>query len=244
MIPVTYLDKIRGVLDHLETTQIQAVDKAADLIVQAWKNRGVVYCHMLGHGIEGDSIERAGGLVSVKRFSYSINVSAPAPDCLKAERADPDRDLQRVRDAVSIANLREHDVMLVSSVSGRNREPIEIALACRERKASVISMSSIEYSSNVESLHPSGKKLCEVSDVNIDVGAPYGDAAVNIPGIDVPVMPVSGVSMACCAWMIWGRAMEKAAAAGDPPSVFMSHNREGGPEYNGKSKTRYNERGY
>ncbi len=244
MTPSNYLDTVRKILDHLEKTQMQAVEQAADFVVNAWNHCGVIYCHQLGHGIEGDSIHRAGGLVSVKRFTYSINVNSPVPECRKGDHADPDEDLKIVRSAVAASNIREHDVMLLSSVSGRNRGPIELALACRERKARVISFSSLDYTAKVKSLHPSGKKLCEVSDVNIDIGAPYGDAAVEIPGIDVAVIPVSGVSMACCAWMIWGRAMEKAAADGRPPSVLISHNRDGGPEYNEKSIKLYEQRGY
>ena len=244
MIPVAYLNKVREVLRHLEKTQLDAVERASDFIIAAWKTGGVIYCHKFGHGIEGDSIYRAGGLASVKRFSYALSVEDPVPERRKGRKSDPDRDLRIIRSAVENSNLEKGDVMLVSSVSGRNREPIELALACRDRGVRVISFSSLSYAKRAKSLHPSAQSLHEVSDVNIDIGAPYGDAAVDVPGIDVKVMPVSGVSMACCAWMIWGRAMEKAAAAGDPPSVLISHNREGGPEYNEKSMKRYNERGY
>ena len=80
--------------------------------------------------------------------------------------------------------------------------------------------------------------------MNIDIGAPYGDAAVSVPGIDVDVMPVSGVAMSASAWLVWGRAMEIMAADGDPPSVLMSVNRDGGPEYNKASKKQFAERGY
>ncbi len=244
MIPVKYLNKVRGILEHLETTQLEAVDAAADFIVNAWDCGGVIYCHKFGHGIEGDSRSRAGGLVSVKSFDCLLRIRDAVPECLEKKRHDPERDLKEIRAAISLSKLRENDVLFLSSVSGRNRGKVEMALACRDKGVRTVSFSSLAYSSRVESEHPSGKKLCEVSDVNIDIGAPYGDAAVDIPGIEVKVMPVSGVSMACSAWMIWGRAMEKAAADGKPPSVLISHNSEGGPEYNEKSKKIYEKRGY
>ncbi len=244
MVPITYLNKVRSLLDHLEKTQLDAVNQAADFVVEAWRTGGVIYCHKFGHGIEGDSIFRAGGLASVKRFHYSFDVESPVPGCRKGQDIDPDLDLKRARMAIGLSNLREHDVMLLSSVSGRNREPVELALACRERKVRVITFSSIAYSSKVKPLHPSGKSLCEAGDINIDIGVPYGDAAVSITGIDTEVMPLSGVAMACSAWMLWGRAMEKAAASGNPPSVLVSQNRDGGAEHNERSMKQYEERGF
>jgi len=107
-----------------------------------------------------------------------------------------------------------------------------------------IGFSATEYAKNVTSLHPSGKKLPEVVDVAVDIGAPYGDAAVDIPGYDHPLLPVSGVSMGVIGHMIFGRTMEKMAAAGNPATVFMSFNREGGPEAYKKALEQYEARGY
>ena len=81
-------------------------------------------------------------------------------------------------------------------------------------------------------------------DVAVDRGAPYGDAAVDIPGYDHKLLPVSGVSMGVIGHMIFGRVMEKMAAAGNPPTVLMSFNREGGPEAYKKAVEQYETRGY
>ena len=45
-------------------------------------------------------------------------------------------------------------------------------------------------------------------------------------------------------WMIWGLVMEKMAAAGNAASVYISHNREGGPAFNDRMKAQYQKRGY
>jgi uncharacterized phosphosugar-binding protein len=55
---------------------------------------------------------------------------------------------------------------------------------------------------------------------------------------------MSGLGMLVAGWMIWGSVMEKMAAAGTPASVYISHNRDGGPAFNEKSRARYNEKGY
>ena len=100
------------------------------------------------------------------------------------------------------------------------------------------------YTGQVDSDHPSRKRLHDVVDVTIDNGAPYGDAAVDIPGFDFKLLSVSGVSMITAGWMIWGMVIDEMTRAGNPPTVFMSHNREGGPEYYKNAIAQYNERGY
>ncbi len=108
----------------------------------------------------------------------------------------------------------------------------------------MIGFTSMAYTQKVVSLHPSGKRLFEVVDVAVDCGAPYGDAGVSIPGYDVDLIPLSGLGMLAAGWMIWGTVMEKMAAAGTPASVYVSHNRDGGPEFNEKQRSRYHSRGY
>ncbi len=246
MVPKEYLNKVRGILDHLESSQLPAVDQAAAMVVHAFQNRGAVYCWTLGHGVEGDSLHRAGGLVGVQRFAFSFHLQDKVPKCRAEERRREaaDRDLERIRFAVKSSNLRAGDVMLLASVSGKNRPAVELALSCRALGMKVIGFTAMAYTAKVKSLHPSGKNLFEACDVTVDIGAPYGDAAITIPGIEVEVMPISGVAMATSAWLIWGRVMELMTAAGDPPSVLMSGNREGGPEYNQKSIRQFEERGY
>lgn len=247
MTSIEYPRKIREILDHLVQTQLPAVEKAADLVAESLAHGGVVYCSEIGHGIQGDFINRAGGMFAIKPFTFNFNVHAPEPGSRKpspAASAHADRELESVRLAVKSANLRPGDVMVVASVSGRNSKPIELALACREKGLKVIGFTSLAYTAKIKSLHPSGKKLCDAVDVVIDNGAPYGDAAVDIAGFTAKLLPVSGVSMAVIGWMIWGRVMEKMAAAGNPPTVAISVNREGGQEHYDKNLALYNSKGF
>jgi uncharacterized phosphosugar-binding protein len=246
VVPLKYLDAVRGILDHLAETQLPAVEEAADLVIASITNGGALYCSEIGHGNQGDFLGRAGGLAVIQPFSFGLNVNSPIAECRK-DRPRPetiDVDAETIRLALRSGNLRAGDVLLVSSVSGKSRRTVELAIACREMGVKVIGFTSMEYTSKVESQHPSGKKLSEVVDIVIDIGAPYGDAAVDVPGYDFKLLPVSGVAMICSGWMILGRVMEKMAESGDPPSVFMSINREGGPEYYQKSIAEYQRRGY
>lgn len=246
MVPQLYLKQVRGILDHLEQTQMPALEKAAGLIVQALTHKSMVYCSELGHGIQGDLIGRAGGLAVIQPFNYTVNVNSPVPRCYQ-NRPRPDtweQDLETVRFAVQSSNLRSGDVMLVSSVSGKNRGPIELALACKAKGIRVIGLTSMAYTKTVAALHPSGKRLFEVVDVVIDIGAPVGDAAVDVPGYDIKVIPVSGLAMDVASWMMLGRVMEIMAGQGQPLTVFASINREGGPERYVQSKEQYETRGF
>ncbi len=107
-----------------------------------------------------------------------------------------------------------------------------------------IGLTSLQYSAEAPSLHSCGKSLCDVVDVAVDIGAPYGDASTTLPGIDVAVLPVSGVGFAVAGWMVWETVMARMAADGDAPTVIMSVNREGGQAYYEEARRRYNERGY
>lgn len=246
MVTLEYLKTVRGVLDHLERTQLAAVDMAAGLVVDALRNGGAVFCSDIGHDNQSDFINRAGGLAAVRLFKVHLALTDAVARCRRDRpRADGGNlECEAIRVAVNGGQLRPGDVMLIGSVSGSNPRPVELALACRDLGVRVVAFTSMEYTSRVSSKHASGKRLCEVADVVLDNGAPFGDAAVRVPGIDIDVLPVSGVAMTVCGWLIWGRVMERMAAEGGPPSVFMSVNRPDGRDYTDRSRARYEERGY
>lgn len=259
---MNYPEAVRAVLTHLETTQVQNIECAAAMVIRALREGGAVFCSEVGHGIQGDFLNRAGGLAALQPLTFGFSLHDPVAACradrprqddpnqarsagVPAGRADlPNREIEVVRLALRSGNLRSGDVVIVGSVSGRNVRPVEIALTCREIGAHTIGLTSLAYTREVTSLHPSGKRLCDAADVVVDIGAPYGDAAVAIPGMDVQVLPVSGVGFSVAGWMIWERVMAQMAGEGDPPTVFMSVNREGGQAYYENARRRYNERGY
>jgi len=243
--PQRYFDAAQALLGHLQKTQLGAIGAAADAVVHALQHGGTIYCSELGHGLQGDFIHRAGGLHAVQAFTYSSSVQAPGPACRKQPGAEEnDRDLAKVRFAVQQSGLRAGDVMVLGSVSGRNRAPIELALACRDLGMKTIGLTALAYTRKIVSLHPSGKRLAEAVDIAIDIGAPFGDAGVQVPGYDHELIPLSGLGTVTTGWLLWGMVMEKMAAAGTPASVYQSHNRPGGPEYNEAAKQRYNQQGY
>lgn len=241
-----YLQAVRRILEHIETTQLPAVERAAELVATSLLNGGAIFCGDVGHGNEGDFLNRAGGLAALQKFSFGLHLHEPIARCLADRpREEPfDREAETVRFALRASQLRRGDVLVLSSVSGKNVRPIELALACAEAGIHTLGLTSLPYTAQVTSLHPSGRKLCDVVSVLLDIGAPYGDAAVTIPGYEIDLLPVSGVSQIVLGHCVWGRAAELAAERGTPLSVFMSLNRDDGRAWYDANMARYQEKGY
>ena len=245
MIALDYLNQVKKITDHYEK-DMDSINKAAEIVANAIKNKKLIYFNGVGHANEQDFLNRAGGLASAKHFNYSFSVNADVPSSRTEGLAKDkkDLDLEAIRLAVKSSNMMAGDIMFMGSVSGKNRGPIELALACREIGMIVIGFTSLDYTKNVESLHPSGKKLCDVCDVVIDNGAPYGDAVCDCAGLDYKVLPISGVSMIIAGWLIMGAAAEKLGLEGNAPTMFMSVNRENGQAIYDNFVKQFNERGY
>jgi len=246
MLAKRYLDTIRDLLDRIGEEQIANIDMAGRMIADCWESGGSVFITEMGHGTASELTNRAGGLMSLRRFHFHMSLDNPIAECMQNRpRSEPiEADLEHIKCAVQTSQLRAGDVVLVGSVSGRNRMPIELAIQCREIGAKVIILTALRYTAEVTSAHPSGRKLLDVGDLVIDICAPYGDASQEVEGLAVKALPVSGIGFIACLWAICGEAIEAMLAKGLTPHVYMSHNREGGPEFNEKSMAEYNKVGY
>jgi len=246
MLAHSYAQAVHEVTTQIETTQMPHIERAAEAVARTLANGGAFWLYGIGHGGEQDLNHRAGGLMAVRIFSFSLHISSPIAECLKGRpRPEPfEADLEQVRFAVKLSEIRSGDVLMLASVSGRNRVPIELALAVQEIGGTVIGITSLKYTAQVESLHPSGKKLCDVADIVIDSCAPFGDACLESEYYPHKVLPISGVAHLVIGWMICAQVIEKMQAMGKTPHVFMSANRPGGPEYNEQALKEYNRLGY
>ncbi len=241
-----YIEAVRTLTRHMEQTQAESIGRGAALISEALLAGQALFCHELGHGLQGDFVQRAGGMAALRRFSFKLDLQDDvAPRLRDRPRAEPvDRVRETVRLALRVSQVRAGDVMLLGSVSGRNVAPVELALACRDAGVRTIGFTSLAYTSRVRSLHPSGLRLADVAEVIIDNGAPCGDAAVSIPGYESEVLPLSGIGTLLAGWLLLGEAMRRMAAAGRPATVFRSVNRENGEAHLRESMARYEEKGY
>ncbi len=245
MVIAQLTEKLHRQIDILAGER-QAVDAAAEIVVAALKSKHMVWLAEIGHMLQHDFLGRAGGLAALRGFSWSFSVNAPTPEALANRPAEQpiDQSQRAARLAVEAGAMRAGDVLILGSVSGKNVVPVELAQAARDKGLKVIAFTCMEYTSQVESLHPSGKRLFECADVVMDLHTPYGDAAVEIPGYDHQVVPFSGISTLTIGWMLWARVMELTGGDAEPPVTFMSVNRAGGREAYEEAVKRWNQRGY
>jgi uncharacterized phosphosugar-binding protein len=75
-------------------------------------------------------------------------------------------------------------------------------------------------------------------DVVLDNGAPYGDAALPLPGGGA-AGAVSSVTAAALAQMIISEVIGRMVDAGEMPPVYLSSNVPGGDEHNNELEARY-----
>jgi len=246
MLAHDYAEAVREVTRRIEGTQMGAIGAAAQAIADALTSGGAFWVHNIGHGGEQELTHRAGGLLATKIFSFTCAVSSPIAECLRGRpRPEPvEPALERIRLAVRTSELRAGDVLMVASVSGRTLGTVELARAASEMGVTVIGLTSLEYTAQIQSDHPSGEKLCDAADIVIDNCAPFGDACLEAQAYEHRVLPISGVAMAVIGWMICAEVIERMTTMGTPPHVFMSVNRPGGREYNAQAEREYNQRGY
>lgn len=237
MLALKLLNSFREQFDKLEKEQLDRIDQAAEAVANSVMNGGAWHVHDTGHIIDRELIHRGGGLMFIRPFSWQFSVNDPLPKC-RRERPPVDPDfsvaLETVRLAVAASGIRKGDVITIGSVSGRSLPQIELALECKRIGCTVIVISSEDYSSQVESRHPSGKRLYECADIFIDNQAPLGDGHMQVEGYDVPVFPLSGINAAMIMWMVVAGVIEKMTAAGKQPQVWKSANIDGGGDRNSR----------
>ena len=117
--------------------------------------RRAFWVHRIGHGGELELHHRAGGLLATNIFSFNCAVSSPIAECLRGRpRPEPvEPVIEQVRLAVRLSELRAGDALMVASVSGRTLQTVELALAARALGVTVIGLTSLEYTAQVESDH-------------------------------------------------------------------------------------------
>jgi uncharacterized phosphosugar-binding protein len=221
-----WISKARSLLDHLESTQMQTIGRAAEWCANAIASDGLV--HLFGSGHSRIPVEemfpRYGsfpGFHPMAELSMTFHTEIVGTNGQRQAMF-----IERIEGLaeVILSNFEfgDHDVMMVFSASGRSAVPIEMAIGARERGMKVIAVTSIYESKAAESLHSSGTRLFENSDLIIDIGTPVGDALVSLEGLETPVGPGSSLVNVAVVNEIKVRTAEILIARGKMPPVLSS----------------------
>jgi uncharacterized phosphosugar-binding protein len=235
-----YVEVISDLLPRVMREQSLQVARAADLITASVRNDGVVHAFGSGHS-EALAMEvagRAGGLVPTNRLALRDIVLFGGEPASVLGAATLERDPTVGRRILDLAPVRDGDVFVIASNSGVNGVIVEMARLVKERGLGLIALTSMEHTRKVPARHPSGQRLCDIADVVLDNGAPYGDAALPLPGGGA-AGAVSSVTAAVLAQMIISEVIGRMVDAGETPPVYLSSNVPGGDEHNNELEARY-----
>ena len=231
-----YWKEVGSVLDHVMSTQADAIERCARIVADSLAKDGMLYVFGCGHShiIGEDLFYRAGGTAAVCAMLDSdlmLHTGAAKSSVYEKMSGLAEPVFERY-------GLTEKDVLLVVSTSGINGVPVEMAMCARDRGIPVIAIVSEAYRQDA-SRHASGKKLHDLADIVLDNGVCHGDAAVQIGDTDMRVGPISTISSCMIAQSIVVQADELLWQRGVTPPVYVSGNIPGGMEKNKDLIRRY-----
>jgi len=224
-----YADVARRAVDRLITTQREAIAEAGRLVAESLANGGVLQAYGTGHSraVALELVGRAGGLIPANQLAIRdlVYYGYTAP----AEILDPllERESGVAARIWALADIRPADVFVIASNSGGNTAVVEMTQLAQARGHRVIAITSRTHAATA-AREPS---LAGLADIVIDNGAPYGDAAVPLPG-DGAFGPLSGLTGVLAANLLVAEVVGRQLAAGRSPAVFQSANTPGGYERN------------
>ncbi len=228
------LDRYNEALDALiakvRTTQRENIIKAGEMIADTVAAGGNIYLSRICHAIENDVIYRGGGPIFYKHFDWSMHVEKNGR---VRDRSDLDTTTWGMAAyALKMSDMRPGDLLMVSSVSGRTANVVDLAFEAKKMGIKVIAFTSMEYTRAVDAVHPSGKRLYEMVDLAMDNCAPAAEAMMDVPGIEAKFAAASGIACDILLWSMTSVAIEKLQEKGLTPGVLKSANFPGGNDYN------------
>jgi uncharacterized phosphosugar-binding protein len=228
-----YFEAAAQALRRVAESQREPIRQAAGLMVDAVVGGRSLFSFGASHSfiLTEELVYRTGGLMLINPiYPHGMNTLV-RPMTLTSR-------LERVpglgAELLAASPAQAGDVLLLASTSGRNAVVIDMALAAREKGLRTIGITSLAYTAGVGSRHPSGRKLAELCEVVLDNGAPYGDAAVAIPGFPQKVGPLSSLTGVAIVNALVAEVVAGLVARGETPPVFMSANLDGGDAFNAR----------
>ncbi len=223
---VTYFDEVQKILDRIRTTQMEALERAAEICAGSIASDGLVHVFGTGHSripVE-EMFPRHGSYPGFHPIvELSLTYHNPVVGANGQRQAMFLEHVEGLGEVI-LRNfvLEPPDVFLIFSNSGVNEVVVEVALGARRRGLPVIAVVSLDHCLHSPIRHSSGKRLPDAADVVIDNGTPGGDALVKIDGLVDPVGPGSTIGHALVANALKVLVAERLTRLGKMPPVLTS----------------------
>lgn len=165
-----------AVMQRVHETQAVAIRRGGQLFADCLEKNGVIQTYGTGHSraFAMELAGRAGGLVPVNRIDLLDLARRAGWPLERAASPEIERDLEAGQTILSCYPIEPQDVFIISSNSGVNVAIVEVALLAKKHGHTLVAVTALEHARQVESRHPSGKKLYELADVVIDNCGPFG----------------------------------------------------------------------
>ena len=226
-----YYSRVSEILAEAFAAERENVEAAAQVLARANEEHRSIFAFGCNHAglITLELFYRTGGMVTVNPIRAPGMMLEISPITMTSQ-------MERMPDYGRIIlegePVKEGDVLIIHSVSGRNAVTIDMAQAAREKGMTVIVVTNMNTATSVMSRHPSGKMLHDFASILIDNHGDKGDAAIQLEGFAQKLASTSTVVGAALLNAVTARASELLWEKGIEPPVFMSGNIDGGDAYN------------
>lgn len=228
---LAFFEECKRLTKVLEENESENITRAAEIVAEGIMNGGITQAFGSGHSYAAalEVSGRAGGLITSKV------IMDPAGGMYEQCEGAGKTLMHKV-------SVHPNDIFILVSNSGRNTMPIEIAEEIKAKGNKLIVVTALDISKESTSRHKSGKLLYEFADVVLDNHSAFGDAALDIDGLDMKVCGTSSFSATLLLQQTMYEAYQIMVEKGFTPPVYKSANVDGGPEYNTVIEDKYADR--
>jgi uncharacterized phosphosugar-binding protein len=222
-----YFDKTSELVREIRDTEVNSIDKAAEICAGAIANQGLVFVFGNGHSrmMAEEMTPRQGcfvGFFAMVEHALSDHSSIIGTNGLRAP-LHLEKYEGYAEEILKGFKFGPHDVFIIVSTSGIRPVIVEMAEGAKRRGLPVIAICSKAHSDAVPAAHSSGKKLIDVADVVIDNHCPKGDCVSEIEGLEWRTGPVSTVTGAMIMNMLRCEVADRLVKRGHKPVMLPSH---------------------
>ncbi|MFC1484206.1 sugar isomerase domain-containing protein [Candidatus Neomarinimicrobiota bacterium] len=228
MLALDWLANAREAFDRIENSQLDNIQKAAEVMADSIQAKRWVHTFGCGHAtlpVE-EMYPRIGGFVGfhpmielplsffthifgemgIHQFIFLERIEGYGQQIMKSYSFDP------------------QDTMWLFSHSGINNLNIDVALEAKRLGMTVVATGSAAAFKDKTTRHSSGKQIFEIADIVIDTCIPAGDATVPLTNHVDKVGPVSTIAFTAVVWMIITTVAELLVSRGEHLYIHPSHN--------------------
>src|SRR5882672_6305794 len=224
---VTYFEKTLALLNHLRETQLENIERAAEICTDSIANGGLVFLFGNGHSrmMCEEMTPRQGGFVgfvALVELALSNHAAIVGVNGLRAPLYLENYE-GYAEQILNGFHFGSDDAFIVISTSGIRPVVVEAAMGAQRRGLPVIAIVSKAHCEQAKAAHSSGKKLTDCADLIIDNMCPPGDSIVELEGLEWRTGPVSTITGAMIINMIRCATAEAMLKRGVKPVMLPSH---------------------